>query len=405
MKIQLMQYLENKNIINHTQYGFRRKRNTFQALNAFSNDIFRSLDEKQSVLSVFIDFAKAFDTVNHKILLDKMHHYGIRGTILLWFKDYLTDRHQQVTIDGVKSSIKTPILGVPQGSVLGPILFLIYINYISNTVINSKTILFADDMTMYLIGPSPEQLITNANYDLSNLYQWCLSNRLTINTDKTYFMLFSGKCHKTLPQLVINRNIINQTNKLKFLGVTYDDSLTFKYHINNLTLKISRLIALLYQIREFMPLDVLKCFYYSHIYPLITYCNPIWCTTYTTYLTPLKLQLKKIVRIITNSGFYAHTDPLFKQLHFLKLEDITKLSIANFLFSNRIYIQNLLPTHDHRTRNRAFLPPLVHRLTKFRHSFTYLAPVVWNTIPLQIQEAPSLSIFKKNLKKYIINTY
>lgn len=333
-----------------------------------------------------------------------MHYYGIRGTIHSWFKDYLTDRHQQVIIDDVKSSLKSPTLGVPQGSVLGPILFLIYINDISNTVTNSKTILFADDMTLYLIGPSPDQLITSANIELSNLYQWCLSNRLTINTDKTYFMLFTCKSHPTLPQLLINGNPVNQTNKLKFLGVTYDDSLTFKYHINNLTLKISRLIALLYQIKDFMPSDVLKCFYYGHIYPLITYCNPIWCTTYTTYLIPLKLQLKKIIRIITNSGYYAHTDPLFKQLNLLKLEDVTKLCIANFLFTHRIYIPNL-PTHDHRTRNRTLLPLPVHRLTKFRHSITYLAPAVWNSIPHQIQEEPSLALFKKKLKKHILNTY
>lgn len=129
---------------------------------------------------------------------------------------------------------------------MGPILFLIYINDITNIFINSKTIQFADDMTVYLIGPSPEHLIISANQELDKLHQWCLSNRLTINTDKTHFMLFTCKRQLNLPQLTINENPICRTNTIKFLGVTYDESMTFKHHINAVTLKISRHIALLH---------------------------------------------------------------------------------------------------------------------------------------------------------------
>ena len=153
-------------------------------------------------------------------------------------------------------------------------------------------------MTLYLTGPIPEQLAHNANQELHRLYQWCLCNRLTINTDKTHYMLFTTKSKINLPKLHINNEEISKTNQIKFLGITYDDSLTFKHHINDLTLKISRHIALLYQMKDLTTYDVLKSVYYAHIYPLLTYCNPIWCTTYSTYLIPLKLQLKKIEKKI-----------------------------------------------------------------------------------------------------------
>ena len=405
MKQHLMHYLENKNILNPLQFGFRRNHSTFQALNLFSSTIYSSLDAGLSVLSIFIDFSKAFDTVNHKILLDKMHYYGIRGPILSWFKDYLTDRNQTTTFNGVNSSCSKITLGVPQGSVLGPILFLIYINDISNIFSKSKTLLFADDMTLYLIGPSPEELINTANQELQKLHQWSVCNRLTINTDKTYFMLFTNKNNFYLPDLELNNCKIARTDHLKFLGVTFDESMDFKCHIHNITLKISRHIALLYRIKDLMPLYVLKCIYYAHIYPLLTYCNPIWSSTFPTHLHPLKLQLKKVVRIITNSAYLAHSSPLFKQTQILKLEDISKISIASLIYANKSILQNLLPTHNYSTRQRDLPRTPAHRLTGFRHSTTYLGPVIWNTIPPNIQNSLSLNVFKNKLKKHYLTTY
>ena len=218
-------------------------------------------------------------------------------------------------------------------------------------------------------------------------------------------MLFTTNRIINLPNIHINNLIITKANTINFLSVLYDDSLLFKHHINYLTLKISRHIALLYQIKDFMPLDVLKSVYYAHIYSLLTYCNPIWCTTYPTYLIPLNLQLKKIVRIITNSTYLEHTKPLFKQTRLLKLNDITKLSIATFMYTNKTEMSNLLPSHNFGTRHRDNLRLPLHRLSKFKHSTNYLGPVIWNTIPPQIQDAPSLNTFKNRLKKHILSSY
>ena len=405
MKKHLMNYLDTKNILNPSQFGFRRNHNTFQALNLFSTDIFSALDNGKSVLSIFIDFSKAFDTVNHGILLNKMYHYGIRGSIHSWFKNYLSNRHQTTIVSGETSSIGNISLGVPQGSVLGPILFLIYINDISNIFLNSKTILFADDMTLYLIGHSPENLISIANQELKLLSQWCISNRLTINTNKTYYMLFTNKKHQTLPPLIIHNETMTRTDRHKFLGITYDETMTFKQHINSLTLKISRHIALLHQLKDFVPLHTLKCIYHAHIYPLLQYCNPIWSTTYPTHLNSLNIQLKKIVRIITGSDYLEHSLPLFKQTHLLNLVDINKMSLATHMYQERTNNMNPTITHTHNTRFRNLPRPPPHHLSLFCRSVPYQAPTIWNTIPSNIQNSPSLQSFKKKLKKHFLNLY
>ena len=137
---------------------------------------------------------------------------------------------------------------------------------------------------------------------------------------------------------------------------------------------------------------------------MLTYCNSIWCTTYSTYLIPLKLQLKKVLRIITNSGYLEHTPAFFRQTRILKLDDVTKFTVATFMYKNKVDLHSLLPTHSsYNTRHRHNLNLLAHRLTKFQHSVTYLGPVVWNTFPSHIQDSLSLSIFKNQLKTYFMN--
>lgn len=403
MKNKLVAYLDSKNILGRCQYGFRSGSSTYDALSMFSSHLYSSLNTKQSVLSIFVDFSKAFDTVNHMILLDKLYFYGIRGPLHSWFQDYLTNRSQCTIYDGHKSSTRNISTGVPQGSVLGPILFLIYINDITNIFTSANTILFADDMTLYFTDSNIETLFPQANQDLNKLYNWCLSNRLTINTNKTFYMFFSNKVNVYLPDLKINNNLISRSTSFKFLGVMFDENFNFKSHINNISNKLSRSTAMLYRLRDFMPCEVLKILYYAHIYPHLLYCNPIWSTTYVTHLTSLNLLHKKIIRIITNSSYLEHTTPLFKNTKILKLQDITKLSIATCMYKHQISAS--LPTHLYPTRHREQFCLPSHRLTLFRHSTMYQGPLIWNSLPQHIKNAPSLNIFKNKLKLHLLDTY
>ena len=293
MKKSLLNFLESRSIITPEQFGFRQSLSTFHPLKILSENIYSALDSQHSLLGIFIDFCKAFDTVRHDILLKKLKHYGIRGVIHDWFKDYLSNRTQSTKILNHISSPQDTKYGVLQGSVLGPILFLIYINDLPQIFPRLKSVLFADDSTLYITGDDPISMIETANSDLEILKNWCYSNRLTINSNKTFYMLFTKKSIDILPPLKYDNSIIAKTEQHKMLGITFDEDMTFKPHISHISHKISRIISLLYQVKNLMPSNVLQLMYNAHVLPHFQYCTPIWCNTYPTHLLPLfRLQKK-----------------------------------------------------------------------------------------------------------------
>lgn len=409
MKNFLMSYLSKQKILNNRQFGFRPGLNTFDAINLFTSDLHNALNNHKSIISIFIDFSKAFDTVDPNILVDKLQHYGIRGCVQKWFKSYLTGRSQFTSYNNSKSTIKPIQLGVPQGSILGPILFLLYINDICYASTALSTIQFADDSTLYMIGDNPTDLINRANRALSAFAEWCLANRLTINTTKTFYMLFTNTTTKyqPLPRLAILDEDITQVYKTKFLGITFDKNLTFKYHISNLCLKLSRSVALLLKIKNFVTIEIMKIMYYAHIFPHLIYCNPIWSTTYPCHLQNLNILHKKIIRIMSNSDFLQHTPPLFKDMNILQLTDLSNFSIASYMFkqiaSNST--STLTQTHNHSTRNKHSLQIPHHSLTLFQHSLMFKGPKIWNSIPTYVKESVSLNTFKRKLKDHLLLSY
>ena len=321
----------------------------------------------------------------------KLHNYGIRGLVHDWFRDYLTNRTQTVRIQNHESSYKHILYGVPQGSVLGPLLFLIYINDLPGIFVKLNSILFADDSTFFIHGKDPNNLIQLANVDLKYFYDWTLSNRLTINLNKTYYMMFTNKSTLLLPHLLFHNDVIQKTEQHKFLGVTLDDKMTFKSHITDLCIKLSRTISMLYNTKDLMPPYVLHLLYCAHVLPHFMYCTPIWANTYPTHLLPLYILQKKIIRVITNSTYFAHTQPLFKQTRILKLFDINKLQIAVYMYNKthtNDYIQ--VPLHDYPTRARNNLHIPAHTLTIFQHSLSYTGPTTWNSIPTHIKTASTM---------------
>ena len=194
----LYSFLTKHNLLYCRQYGFRPKRSTIDAITEFTADVLPSLDSKKKCLSVYLDLSKAFDTINHDILLRKLQYYGVRGTTLAWFRSYLDQRRQYVSYLGTQSNTMVMSFGVPQGSVLGPLLFILYSNDTPNSLIHCKTILFADDTTVYIAGDNQQALYDQVNTDLKNLTDWFRANQLSVNPSKpniSYFQEMYNPCN------------------------------------------------------------------------------------------------------------------------------------------------------------------------------------------------------------------
>ena len=235
---------------------------------------------------IFIDLKKAFDTVNHEILITKMEHYGIRGVILKWFASYLSERKQFVYHNGETSSLKTISCGVPQGSVLGPLLFLLYVNDLPN--ISSKLIfyLFADDTNIYFECDDLKELEETINHELRQLKVWLNANRLALNVKKTNFVIFRTKSKPMNHNVTLKfgKKAITQKDHIKYLGVNLDENLDWSNHVAEISKKVSRGIGVMYRIRRYVDLSILKSIYYSLIYSHLLYAIEVWgnaCDTLT----------------------------------------------------------------------------------------------------------------------------
>ena len=418
----LNDFLEVNEIIYPNQFGFRKSRSTQHSLIQIVDAINKTIDKGSYGCGIFIDLSKAFDTVNHKILLDKLDHYGIRNESLNWFKSYLSNRKQSVTINQSQSGLSQITCGVPQGSVLGPLLFLIYINDLPSISNKLKNFLFADDTNIYYESNDLANLEKIINSELKILYQWLCSNRLALNIDKTNFVLFHSQ-RKTINKpvtILINKKAISQVNYVKYLGVLIDSNLSWKYHIHELCKKISKTIGVLYKIRRIVNSHILSNLYYAIIYPFLIYGINVWGSASNHLLNPLLVLQKKFLRMKTYNDQYNElhqlppSDPLFSSEKVLKIFDIYKLQLGKFVFES---INNIGPNqfhnifnpvttiHQHNTRYGSSCNFFVthaqtsqYGLKNIQNSGTRL----WSSLPNPVKNSPSRNMFANRLKQHLL---
>ena len=260
----LYTFLEKNKCIYDLQFGFRQNHSTNHALLSMTQEIKDTIEKGKIAIGVFVDFQKAFDTVNHQILLRKLHHYGIRGSANDWFKSYLTKRRQCVSINGTTSESLYTKHGVPQGSVLGPLLFLIYINDLHNCIKHSTVRHFADDTNLLYSIKKKEQdrnrnMVRNLNTDLRSLNQWLLANKISLNSTKTE-LIFFRKINTPIPNLKIKLNgvRIKESSEVKYVGIIFDEYLTFNTHIKIMNARLKRANNLIAISRHYVSKELLR---------------------------------------------------------------------------------------------------------------------------------------------------
>ena len=408
----MVSFISKYNIIKPNQFGFQSNKSTSDAILEFLENIYDSFNNNKHYLSIYLDFSKAFDTIYHDTLLKKIEHMGFRGPILQWITSYLTNRKQFVNISDASSDLLDTKMGVPQGSTLGPLLFILYINDMSNSLTSLEVVHFADDSTLHLSMNKNENIGPRVNEELAIINTWLISNKLFLNIDKTKYMIFSIKEEPPDITLVIGNSQIERTRVQKFLGIYIDDRLTFKEHTSKISAKMSRNIGVMRRLKLFIPRDILKQLFYTFIYSKFTYGIVCYGSAYQNQIQGVKRVINRSLKLVFNTN--ALSSELLKSQNVLDFEMAYKyfcsIKMYKILCLNNhealaLKIYSFQTDHTHETRavhNQSLTLPRF-RLTKCKNSFIYRGIQFWNSISLDMRNIPDdLNTFKRLLKRSLL---
>jgi hypothetical protein len=412
MHRRVMSFFDRYNILYDYQFGFRKGYNTTLAIIDIVNMIETELSNKKYVLGLFLDLKKAFDTVDINILLYKLNHYGIRGHVLNWFKSYLLNRNQFTYVNGISSSYLETKCGVPQGSVLGPLLFLVYINDISFATKQGRISLFADDTNIFIVANDLCTLFNLANLIADDIFKWTVCNKLSINLDKTNYMLFKPNrqtVHSSENMKLfccINNHKLTRVHCVKYLGVLLDENLNWSLHINNLIKKVRSLTGILCRKKYVLGPQCRKTLYFSLIYSSLIYCIEIYGNAKRNLLHPLIIKCNSLLRIIQDKTRYDHVKDLYIAYNTLPVHLLYKLFLLK-LMHRFIYCRLSLPVvisklfccnDDVHSFNTRFKNQFNLNYATSSNSISFIGPSMWLKLPNDIKECPSPSGFMRLCK-------
>lgn len=391
MQLQLSNHFEGNNLFSEKQFGFRPNHSTSKAVLDLTNQLITDVENKCTVGFRSFDMSKAFDTVHHSVLINKLKYYGFSPESVQVIYSYLSDRKQFVFKDGTFSSSKSVLYGVPQGSILGPILFNIYINDLPSSIANScrEGYLFADDLGLKIRTKTNLQLQNQLEVSTVLINDWCSANNLSLNLSKICDISFSFS----------SRPIENNRSSLKFLGITLDSDLSWHEHVESVKNKLSKGLFLLCRLRDTVSNVVLLNVYHAQIYSYMSYGIAVWGNS-SKSIEVFKLQ-KRAVRIICNVPRRTHCKPLFIKLGILSLPSIYILSLLLYVHTNLEIFTVNSDVHSHNTRNKDSLRTQFYHYSKSQKNWFYTSIKLYNALPSHVKSLPH-SQFKAKLKSILI---
>ena len=419
----LYSFLEKYQCIYELQYGFRSGHSIDHCLIDLTENIRSAIDANKYAVGVFVDLQKAFDTVDHSILLRKLDHYGIRGTANKWFHSYLSNRTQYVTINGVDSKIMQMKHGVPQGSVLGPLLFLLYINDLRQCITHSITRHFADDTSLLIVNSSLKKLKNQLNYDLKCLSMWLTANKISLNVSKTETLIFR---HPNKPlnydlKIKLDGKRLHPSKFVKYLGLLMDPNLNWSHHTKALASKLTRATGMLAKVRHFVNKATLHNIYHGIFSSLMSFGSQIWGQNINSHVKRIVKLQDKAIRIINFADFRAPPSALYKNSQILRFSD--SISLKNFLYAHNSINRRIPSTlqgkfkfieerHEHTTRiNQLHCVQLpISRTTDYGLlSITSKTARIWNRLQIIYFKGTAMNltrnVCKKRVKTYFLNQY
>lgn len=382
------------NLISDNQYGFVKKRNSNQALNKVTNIILDRLDNGKPIAITFLDLAKAFDTVNHKILLDKLYNYGIRGCAHKFITSYLQERKQRVIINNEVSESCDVSTGVPQGSILGPLLFILYINDLLKKVPENILMSYADDTVVISIDNTWPEVEQKMNELLVTVSTWLALNKLSLNVEKTIYMAFGNHCDCIANNLDIRiKNIpIIKVESAKYLGVIFDQRLKWDKHIEYVMNKTKYLIVVFYKLSKYMKRETLLLIYYALFNSIISYGIISWGGAYNNYLQLLQSRQNKILKIINKNTFVSIKNPLV----------IRQLFALESIIFYYLELRNRFINSTSKTRRKLLPPPKTRNKVSDKSSYL-VAIYYYNELPNNLKQLQcSYKTLKRTLKEWIV---
>ena len=344
VNIRIVKFLQKYKVLTESQYGFRYHRSTTDAMLDFTGNVLENINRGFYTISLFLDMSKAFDSISHATLFRKLEFYGIRGNVLAWFRSYLLNRQIKVKYRNVLSETYEMTYGTPQGSVLGPLMYIILANDLGKILKCCNCVTFADDTTVFASGNNLKFLYKKVNSDLDRLTEWFDSNSLTLNIDKSKYIIFRPKRKKEINfkgRIMAGGKEISRVENIKFLGIIIDEFLDWNQQLKHILIKMIAGNYSLNMIKNTLTTEIKIMLYYSNVQSHINYALSVWGPMIKlSDLKRLKIQQNKSIRLIFKVGRRARLSELYKKAHLLMVEDMIELELLKISYR---YINSILP--------------------------------------------------------------